>query len=336
MAAGTASAALIEGDQLSWDAHDNFDLDRVAYPGMFIDTTGTMGTDPVTGLKWIGKMCTLGAVGTDSTGRKIGITAGHCNNEGATAGNIVDLGDGTQGVVKNSGVPTAQLDTELTANAYPIFDRNAEKRAKESNPQNPVAVDPIGWIRWVDHQEGDNGDTTDYMVIEFAPDVELRSQVYGVTGAAVMSTKSGGGPFKVNSIYTDATGKLALPPLGTALSPKEIEHFGAMSAREPGWGAQNLSVYYAEAPNHGNVNQLDNPGTGLFRAAAAHQPGDSGGPVVIRGTSKWVGIITGYGPPANTVLQSQWIFTSAKNILEDLNQPNTGRTYGVGFTPINN
>ncbi len=348
-AAGVAAAANGE-DNGNWEPHNN--LDRVAYPGMYIDNTGDMSPS-YKNPTYTYAACTLGAVGTDSAGRKIGITAGHCN-PGYKAGEAIP---GFDEVLKYDSAPRG---VEITDNKHPIFDRNA---AKFVNKASLPLVEPIGWIRWVDddvcdivngvketamnmtlcdanHPVTDIDSTTDYMVIEFAPDVQLTSQVYDANGQPVKSTHPNAPDFKVNSVYTNSNGQPELPPQGGLLPAtyKYIEHFGAMSAREPG-NTPSIPPYLAEAPSDGTVTSVDTE-TGMFRAAAPHQGGDSGGPVVIRGTGQWVGIITmssqhWYDWPSP---KGPFIFTSAKNILNDLNDndkyPN--RTYGRGFAPINN
>ncbi len=333
--AGTASATGI--DNYEWDSHNKFD--RRAHPGLFIDFAGEWGTDEDSldaagkPIKWANNTCTMGPVGTDSSGRKIGITAGHCRPLfGEGVHNIPNVG------LRSYRYPLAPRGVEITTNDYPVFDRNAVMRAHGDNPvvnELSAPVQPIGWIRWVDNHaptSQTNPPTligTDYMVIEFAADVQLDSQVYDKAGNAAPSTASGGNPFKVNSVYTNtSTGNL--PPVGS-----DIEHFGAMSAREPG-RVGPLFAYDAIAPNYGAVSKINSPVNGLFRAAPGHQGGDSGGPVVMRGTGQWVGIITAEFGEGLLGIQRPFIFTSAKNILNDLDAPGNGRTFGVGFTPINN
>jgi hypothetical protein len=303
---------------------------------MYFDFAGDLSRP--NGVGWSSKACSMGPVGIDSAGRKIGITAGHCNqiwdqNEPVPYrkdenGNVLEMG-----VVRHPGAPRG---VEILNNQHPIYDLNAAMWAKQ-NPGVP-APEPIGWVRWVDadtcdwvdgiaadkqekdinddpcvedeaRRETDRDSITDYMVIEFAPDVQLSSQVVDTAGNPVASTAGNGKLFKVTSTYTDAAGP-ALPGLFAA-----IETFGSASARRPD----------PTAPNWGlKTSELD----GLFRAGATHRPGDSGGPAVIRGTGKWVGIAyktEGVIPP--------WIYTSAKNILADLNPRGI---VGSGFTPINN
>ncbi len=309
-AAGTAAAVGDGKDDGLWDPKAS--PSRTAYPGMFLDFTGDAAFPANT--------CTMGVVGTDTAGRKIGITAGHCAK-----------------TTKLKYDP-APRGVEIPTNGHPVFDRNEVKYAQKN--QLPL-VEPIGWIRWTNLDNSLNT-RTDYLVIEFAPDVQLTSQVYDAAGNPAKSTHSNGSDLKVNSVYKDASGQPALPPQGGLLpsSYKYIEHYGAMSAREPGWVPSiidGLSVGEATAPNEGTVT-LANATTGMFRAAAPFQGGDSGGPAVIRGTGQWVGIITASSPAAIDYATpiGPWIFTSAKNILNDLNAPNSGRTFGVGFTPTNN
>ena len=112
----TADAALIDSlDGDNWTAHNK--LDRVAYPGMFIDFDG----DFAEGM--IGNMCTLGAVGTDSAGRKVGITAGHCNpqtfrptvHEGVTHPNAPKFLGAPLAVVVTTSLNPASVRRSATA-----------------------------------------------------------------------------------------------------------------------------------------------------------------------------------------------------------------------------
>lgn len=308
-----------------------------AFPGLFIDFDGDM----TPGLA--GPTCTLGAVGTDSAGRKVGITAGHCNPKTIQRINTTP-GHPDVMIPKYVGAPRGQ---HVTTNDHPVYDRNAVEYA---NKNHLPAVPPIGWIRWVDGDVCKAGDMfadgtkcprdavadaittmteyydkkyndsdvnpnsrTDYMVIEFAPGVQLSSQVKDAKGNNVQSTW-GGGPFKVNAINRDSSGAPALP--WTFLD--YVETFGANSSRE--------TPSATPAPSNGLVMSVSN---GLIWSVAGFGHGDSGGPVTIRGTNKWVGIITatipGKTPP--------WVSTSAKNILNDLNP--RGVT-GSGFTITNN
>lgn len=312
-----------------------------AFPGMRINFDGQEGwygsTDPVDGQKRTSGVCTLGVVGTDSAGRKVGITAGHCNPGTA----LWDL---------KPKYPSAPRGQQILDNGHPVF-----------NTRTTAGAEPIGWIRWVDadtcdanpidvmpggercvlrgadgkpvkdaagneipatnHTDPDS--KTDYMVIEFAPHVRLTSQVKDKDGKPVMST-TGKVPLKVNSIYRDASGAVAVPSF-----PQYVENFGSASDRRTledrftDWG-QDL-LFQASAPDYGIVGPA--MGGGLFRSWAASIGGDSGGPVVLRGTGKWAGIIS-----ASDGTWMPWVNTSAKNILADLNPRGV---VGSGFTPIN-
>ena len=348
--ATTANAALINWllDE-QWDPHAPKAGPPIAYPGMYIDFAGdmTLGSDgkPI----YSTKACTMGPVGTDGSGRKIGITAGHCSAPASWTANPAGVDVDPDPNVTNMARfkydgPTRA--TEHTTNNYPVFDRNAVKYAQDNGQ---TQVNPIGWVRWVDgdvcdYVEGqqvqeddahldpcpadptarqtDLDSSTDYMVIEFAPEVQLTSQVYNKAGNPVMSTAGGGKPFKVNAINTNSSGA----PAQARAFPfnDQIENFGAVSARQaipttPASGATLLSY--------------DN---GMFRSTAIFQSGDSGGPAVMRGTGKWVGIIT-KAEGAWLGLAAPYWYTSAKTILGDLNDatkyPN--RTFGRGFAPVN-
>jgi hypothetical protein len=268
------------------------------------------------------KSCTLGPVGTDAAGRKVGITAGHCAQTSWS----------TQwGAPLHPGPPRGVVVSDQDLAKYPVYDKNATKWT-EQHP-GTAAPDPIGWIRWVDgvtcnvptELGGDNEicsdnpyqtdleSLTDYMVIEFAPEVQLSSQIVDKNNNNVISTVGGNKPFKVNSIYTDANGAPALPGF-----PNYVELYGARTDRDPTLGVLTT-------PSSGIVTSVTN---GIIRAAAGHNGGDSGGPVVVKGTGKWAGIVT-----ANLGGLVPWVNTSAKNILTDLNPRGI---VGSGFTPINN
>ncbi|MFC9790042.1 hypothetical protein [Rhodococcus sp. NPDC127528] len=310
-----------------------------AFPGMYIDFDG----DSSPGM--VGNTCTLGVVGTDSAGRNVGITAGHCNPKTTQRNNTPDFSNVM--IPKYVGAPRG---VPVSDNDHPVYDHNAVLYARDQG----TTVPPIGWIRWVDGDVCKAGDTgpdgkkcprdpaaeaitdmatyydkgysdtdvnvnsrTDYTVIEFAPGVQLSSQVLDKDGKAVTSTAGGGKLFKVNSVY----GSNSAPALPTPLI-NSIENFGAWSARVP-WPAAN-----AVAPNWGVVTSVTS--SGIIYSLAGFQHGDSGGPVVMRGTGKWVGIITA------TLGAGFWVNTSAKNILDSINHPDHPSTVGKGFTVTNN
>lgn len=101
--------------------------------GMAIDIISPNNTDRYN--------CTLGPVGFDSAGRKVGITAGHCN-----------LGP--------NDIPIAPQGVELPNGVYPVFD--ADDRG----------FGAIGYTRFVSAEQGYH----DYMVIEFVSNTTLKSQ----------------------------------------------------------------------------------------------------------------------------------------------------------------
>lgn len=241
--------------------------------GTFLD----FDANPV---RYMGKNCTLGAVGTDGQGRKVGITAGHCNPYSESD----DV----------SALPGAPRGVHLTGNDYPVWDKN------------DIEAGPIGWMRWVSDDLSDHSNI-DYMVIEFAPHVVLSSKVTAVSGEEV---------FRIDSIHRDGAGEIALPQRGDV-----VQNFGAASFE---YGAASSNPL-AAAPATGLVVES---GNGLFRSWAPTQPGDSGGPVIMRDTSEWVGIVT----RARYDAFPQWESTSAQSILADLNsRPITGN----GFTITN-
>ncbi|AQA23293.1 hypothetical protein BTZ20_3364 [Rhodococcus sp. MTM3W5.2] len=234
-----------------------------------------------------GFVCTLGAVGTDSAGRKVGITAGHCN----PGTKPEDTGPKFHGAPR--GVP-------ILENGHPVFDR----RDVGTIDQNLPAPAPIGWIRWVSPDVGYTS-TTDYMVIEFAPHVTLSSQVKDVAGNDV---------FKVSSLHKDAGGALTSPK-----NFESVENYG---------GNWNTNMY-GMVLNTGN--------DGMFQSLATFEAGDSGGPVVMKDTNTWTGIITRTRYlTINPFDYPQWQNTSAKNILNNLNNVTPAGTVGRGFTITDN
>lgn len=238
--------------------------------GMFLD----FDANPV---RYMGKNCTLGAVGTDGEGRKVGITAGHCNPYSEDD----DV----------SALPGAPRGVALVGDDHPVWDRN------------DVESGPIGWMRWVSEDYSETS-TTDYMVIEFAPHVVLSSRVVDQSGRDV---------FRIDSVHRDESGAVALPRPG-----EWVETYGGAS------DAYGVSSSDPVAYPHGQGMVVES-GNGVFRSWAAIQPGDSGGPVIMRGTNEWVGIAT----RTRTDAFPQWESTSAQSILADLNsRPITGN----GFT----
>ncbi|TJZ77013.1 hypothetical protein FCG67_14250 [Rhodococcus oryzae] len=348
LTATTAGTAAAIGTNQSPRGYPAYSPDAVpsAYPGQFIDFTGDMTPHPTAAntYKYMGFFCTLGAVGTDAAGRKIGITAGHCNQAPqwvpdpdrpgelkppgqklTTSGDVCTVESTTCiSYPDYPKYPGAPLGEPVTTNGHPVFDVNAVKWAQD---HNLAPVKPIGWIRWVnkDTFKSDGtlnlNSTTDYMVIEFAPEVQLSSQVRDKDGQNVH--QGGGGLFKVNSIYSDAGGAPALPPLSnTFISSTWIENYGARSDRTP--------TLLSAAVNPGAIGLVTN---GMLRTFAGSQGGDSGGPVVMKGTSKWVGITAG----SETGIVFPYYTTSAKNILENLNgHAVPAGTAGKGFTITNN
>lgn len=271
--------------------------------------------------------CTLGAVGTDSAGRHVGITAGHCRVEYP----VFEVVDGTCRERRYTDEEKAWFKPQflgpdegvhVLTDTHPVWDwRDILTRDAHLLP-GAADAEPIGWIRWVN--PGSNADpchpttTTDYMVIEFAPHVRLTSHVTDWKYDPVQST-TGRTPFRVNAIHRDASGEPAVP----RVFRDYVEIFGAQSDRTPGTWAEDT---FAKAPDYGIVTENRD---GMFRSWASFRPGDSGGPVVMRGTGEWVGINTRLLPGG--FLQPRWITNSAKNILADLNPRDIT---GSGFTPI--
>ncbi|MGW6374893.1 hypothetical protein ACWFRB_02355 [Rhodococcus sp. NPDC055112] len=260
------------------------------------------------GKKTPGETCTLGVVGTDSAGRKVGITAGHCNPGPIKPGEE----NKPFNLPQFQGVPEALHGQNIAGNEYEVWSRDQVERAD---------APPIGWIRFVAPGSESTTTKTDYMVIEFAPHVVLWSTTLDKDGKTVRST-NGRDLFKVNSIHRDSSGAVALPETG-----ESIENFGASSDRNGGTIRLDDIFALTKAPNNGTVTEVKD---GMIRSTAQFIIGDSGGPVVMRGTGEWVGIVS--GSDLNFAL-GQWVNTSAKNILDNLNPRNVT---GSGFTPVDN
>ncbi|MFD4264478.1 DoxX family protein [Rhodococcus sp. NPDC058481] len=237
-----------------------------------------------------GFWCTLGAVGTDSAGRKVGITAGHCNpkRHPDNQNNDPDHTD-ADGNKTFTPIVGPEKGIHTLTNEHRVWDHRN------------VGDGPIGHIRWVskddtlppDGSAGTRGGYTDYMVIEFTPNVSFTTEVKNAAGAVV---------FRQNSLHTNAAGAPTVPN-----DYQEICRYGATS--------DNYKCGFVTATRGG-----------LIQSWAPMQGGDSGGPAILQGTSKWTGIVTRLAihfPP--------YVYTSAKNILGDLNgQPDD--VTGKGFT----
>ncbi|CRK51806.1 conserved exported hypothetical protein [Rhodococcus sp. RD6.2] len=301
-------------------------------------TVGTAGADPVTPTKvvqagmrlkfddMVGRVgtCTLGAVGTDASGRKVGITAGHCNPRQE---------DPNDGGNFWPGAPLRDLVTENNKNNHPVWDWRDLTRDHTASP--------IGWIRYIttDNREANpiTGINTklDYMVIEFADNVELSSMVmtvpkYGDVNGQPFSPQTTYEPgpvvtpsvpwFKMNEVFSDSSGNPANPP---ALSV--VCHAGTITSQD---------LAQADRPYAANCGTISHYTDGQMYAGAVHQPGDSGGPVWVQNNStKWVGITTRKYHWLQTLLY--FVNTPATTILADLNSKAAGFP-GKGFQITNN
>lgn len=269
-----------------------------------------------------GDMCTLGAVGTDSMNRKIGITAGHCNP-------VVDRVPG----VDNSFIMGVDRRQVTTTNNHPVWD------------WRDIDAGPIGWIRYVAADMRDSVDDTkpltglDYMVIEFAPHVTLTSEfikppkyTYGPNpkldnentthvplheldpGTIAVPAYASG---KINAVYSDAAGNPAEP-----FFPTIVCNVGSTTLQTVAQGVQPtpLNCGYM-ASNNGPYGHIMGYGRLL--------PHDSGGPIVVGNPSNiWVGIAKANAHPFG-------VYTSAKAILADMNSKVAGFP-GKGFQITNN
>jgi hypothetical protein len=274
---------------------------KTVMPGMRI----TFSDSPAVDLGW----CTLGAVGTDSAGRKVGITAGHCNPS-----------DG----------PAVQSHTQINNDTTAVWDWRDQ------------SAGPIGWIRWVSVDEnGPGGDQAplgklDYMVIEFAPNVTLSSQLmrapkYALTADGKDDRTQVLVPaqplHKINKIYADAAGTMQIPPVNNWVCD-----IGSTTNQE---FVQAGSAYNMQC---GPVKYISTGG-GLPGLAGLTdvfiKSGDSGGPVFDQSRpNEWAGISSWMY--FNTMVNPFFTYgavTSAKTILDDLNP--RGIT-GSGFQITNN
>ncbi|AQA26016.1 hypothetical protein BTZ20_4379 [Rhodococcus sp. MTM3W5.2] len=207
-----------------------------------------------------GGSCSLGAVGTDSQNRKIGITAGHCN---PWESHRRYIGPGRQ--------------VQVLDNTHRVWD------------WRDVGAGPIGWIRYVSNDDRDGFGalvgTLDYMVIEFADNITLSSQVmttpkYGpdASGTAFPPNEPyDPGPievasvpwFKMNAIYGDAAGNPTDPSVNQTLC-----NAGTTTTQ---YFAQSGDAKQVQCgPILGNSN-------GILTTQAGSKQGDSGGPAFIQG-----------------------------------------------------
>lgn len=270
---------------------------------------------------YFGNQCTLGAVGTDSEGRKIGITAGHCNpvpDREVNKNNEKRLTDNSWKPYEGPGV-----QTYTPGNDHRVWD------------WRDVGAGPIGWIRWVSVDERNSAtdpiNKLDYMVIEFAPNVTLSSQVMT---APKYATNSDGSLnygqvvepaqpwFKMTEIYSDSAGNPTLPSFGETLC-----NAGSIT---------NEGQVQGGTPTDLMCGLVLGVGNGRMRTAAPMKKGDSGGPAYIKGTgTKWVGISSW----VVAALFGPHVYTSAKVILDDINSKPVAtfpEFAGRGFVLTNN
>jgi hypothetical protein len=278
---------------------------KTVMPGMRI----TFSDSPAVDLGW----CTLGAVGTDSAGRKVGITAGHCNPS-----------DG----------PAVQSHTQTNDDTTAVWDWRDQ------------SAGPIGWIRWVSVDEnGPGGDQypigkLDYMVIEFAPNVTLSSQLmrapkFGLTADGKVDRSNVLVPaqplHKINAIYSDIAGAVQIPPKDSTLC-----NIGSTTNQDyvQAGSAFNMQCGPIVSNPVGSV-QVSMGTAGVMMTDAGIKGGDSGGPAFAQNRpNEWAGIGSWvYYAPLFHPFKMYNAYTSAKNILADLNP--RGIT-GSGFQITNN
>ncbi|MFC4605636.1 hypothetical protein [Rhodococcus kronopolitis] len=286
--------------------------------------------------------CTLGAVGTDSMNRKIGITAGHCNGLKVT--------DAPGDAVIPSGVPKDVPVTDSEKVRHPVYDWTETRGAAGPHPA------PIGWIRYAS-KDGtvantvENLNLLDYMVIEFAPHVTLSSTLMTAPKYKSRSDgsvfRAGGGDgdlplevdvpprplFKMNKVYSDAAGNPVNPGIGANLG-----QVGWTSMQMHAQGT-NLLVGIDPTPDPTLVptGYIFNSQNGYLRSTTFSRGGDSGGPAGVVGRSnEWAGIVVGSAGPVS------YVYQSAKLILDHLNGrtcTDSGATVpcpGAGFQITNN
>ncbi|CRK49805.1 exported hypothetical protein [Rhodococcus sp. RD6.2] len=297
---------------------------KTVMPGMRITFL-----DPVTYPDYQG-LCTLGAVGTDSAGRKVGITAGHCNSHQKYNENPDNHGDPTY-----DGAP---VRTHTLTNDYKVWDWR--------DPNGG----PIGWIRWVsnDGRQTNNGylGKLDYMVIEFAPHVVLSSQLmrapkYFQASDGKLDRSQILVPaqplHKINTIYSNSAGVVQIPPVGSTIcnigSTTNERYVQTDSAFNMQCGPLKFISTGGGLPAQG-TDGLVTPGVML--ADVSMPGGDSGGPVIDKSRpNEWAGITSWRYRNfwVNPTFFEYGAATSAKTILDDLNP--RGIT-GSGFQITNN
>ncbi|MCF3106137.1 hypothetical protein IPZ58_31880 [Streptomyces roseoverticillatus] len=180
-------------------------------------------------------------------------------------------------------------DREIPENVAPVYDRA------------DTGFGPIGYVRYFKDPEGSQTGhvTKDYMVIELVPNVTLSSQ----------------GP------YLKQTGELKVP--GGTASPNARDA-ARDNERLLAPGSTELITSGQTGVWYGTV--MDNA-QGVYRAAAVHASGDSGGPAIVRdpgtelpsqangfkASGPWAGITKGI-----TLALPPFLYTSSANILADL------------------
>lgn len=250
--------------------------------------------------------CTMGVVGEDKYGRKIGITAGHCVS-----------------------TPDHPFDeTNITEDSMPVYDYG-NLDWKEGGTEN--GSDPIGYYRWFKDADGAGGGhaTRDYAIIEFVPEVTLSSQ---------------GPHIKMDGIY--AGGTLASPHATAPAEPREkIVNTAWFNNPRLYRSSEAGSVGNPGNLTFGNITNYVSSGFGTYQSWAVGNPGNSGGPAAFKtpGTpdptnangaqmsGQWVGIYRGVG-----IGVPVYTYTSAANILADLRtrdlaSGHDGSVAGAGF-----
>lgn len=274
---------------------------------------------------WRDAFCTIGAVGNDKYGNKVGITAGHCWG--------LDLG---------------QYDDKVLE--YPetflVWDR---KNLDWKEGGDERGYDPIGYVSFAKDADGNGGGHPgrDYGVITFFDDVQLSAVGPSITQTGIHELPNG----TIDSPYVNGrNSELGIPSrkstpqervLGTGIFTNHV----LVTAGQHPLDSYGHAIYYGRITNNSITGKV-----GVYQSSAAFQAGDSGGPAIIRdagvpypsaetgwrSTGKWAGIVRGVviGAPPFT-------FTSSANILADLKSRDIasgedGSVHGAGLVLTTN
>lgn len=254
-----------------------------------------------------GSWCSIGAVGNDAEGRKIGITAGHC-----------------------WGLDVPFDQTNITDNSKPVFDRDNLNWREGGNERGN---DPIGYLRWVKDPDGASGGHPgkDYSVIEFVDGVNLSSQGEYLKMTGIHELPSG----TISSPYATAPAQPREKVLGTGVFTNHTlihasHQTGVQYSRiTSNQAAGIVGVYQSGA----SMQAGDSGGPAIIKDASAQLPSAANG---YQTQGKWVGIVRGL-----IINYPIYSYTSSANILADLRTRDLasgqdGSVVGAGFQVTTN